>query len=128
VIVPGDGGGTAVISSRRTVMRGSVASRAATSRENTSRSTASAAPAGTRATSAAAMTTESRRRISSLMRPTALSSLSPRNELLHTSSARSPVLWTGVGRTGRISWSVTCWPARAACHAASQPASPPPTM
>ena len=77
------------------------------SREDAARSTASAAPAGTRATSAARITSEPSRRISSLSRPTALSSLSPRNELLQTSSASRSVLWTAVGRTGRISWSVT---------------------
>jgi hypothetical protein len=37
-------------------------------------------------------------------------------------------LWTAVGRTGRISWRVTGTPREAACQAASQPASPPPTI
>ena len=55
--------------------------------EKASRSTASAAPAGTRASSAHRMISEPSRRISSLRRPTALSSLSPRNEFEHTSSA-----------------------------------------
>ena len=44
------------------------------------------------------MTSEPRRRISSLRTPTALSSLSPRKELLQTSSANRSVLWTAVGR------------------------------
>src|SRR5262249_11133676 len=69
-----------------------------------------------------------RRRISSLRSPTALSSLSPRKELLQTSSARRSVLWTAVGLTGRISISVTRTPQDAACHAASDPARPPPTI
>ena len=56
------------------------------------------------------MISEPSRRISSLSSPTALSSLSPRNELLHTSSASLSVLWTAVGRTGRISYSVTGTP------------------
>ena len=55
---------------------------------NRSRSTASAAPAGTRTASATRITSEPSRRISSLRRPTALSSLSLRKELLQTSSAR----------------------------------------
>ena len=63
-----------------------------------SRSTASAAPAGTRLASAARMTSEPSRRISSFSRPTALSSLSPRKELLQTSSASRSVLCTAVGR------------------------------
>src|SRR5262249_19793509 len=95
---------------------------------NRSRSTASAAPAGTRLSSAARITSDPSRRISSFSRPTALSSLSPRNELLHTSSARRSVLWTAVGRTGRISGSVTGTPDDAACQAASEPARPPPTI
>ena len=74
------------------------------------------------------MTSEPSRRISSFRRPTALSSLSPRNELLQTSSARRSVLCTAVGRTGRISWSVTGTPREAACQAASHPARPPPMM
>ena len=95
---------------------------------NRSRSTASAAPAGTRLASAARMTSEPSRRISSFSRPTALSSLSPRKELLQTSSASRSVLCTAVGRTGRISYSVTGTPREAACQAASEPARPPPTI
>ena len=67
-------------------MRGQLAR--VTNPANRSRSTASAAPAGTRLASAARMISEPRRRISSFRRPTALSSLSPRKELLQTSSAR----------------------------------------
>ena len=58
------------------------------------------------------MTSEPSRRISSFSRPTALSSLSPRNELLQTSSASRSVLCTAVGRTGRISCSTTRHAAR----------------
>src|SRR5436190_16535887 len=68
------------------------------------------------------------RRISSLRSPTALSSLSARNELLQTSSARRSVLWTAVGRVGRISCRATGTPREAACQAASQPAKPPPMI
>ena len=57
----------------------------------------------TRLASAARITSDPRRRISSFSRPTALSSLSPRNELLQTSSASRSVLCTAVGRAGRIS-------------------------
>ncbi len=125
---PSAGAGIAVTSSRTTVMRGSAAIPAVTASANRSRSTARAAPAGTRVASAARMTSEPSRRISSFRRPTALSSLSPRNELLQTSSASRSVLCTAVGRTGRISCSTTRTPREAACQAASQPASPPPTI
>ena len=84
-------------------MRGCACTALVTVSENTCRSTASAAPAGTRATSAARITIEPSRRISSLIRPTALSILSARNELLHTSSASASVWWTAVPRTPRIS-------------------------
>ncbi len=120
--------GIAVTSSRHTVMRGWLAIASVIVCANRSRSTASAAPAGTRLSSAARMTSEPRRRISSFSRPTALSSLSPRNELLHTSSARRSVLCTAVGRTGRISYSVTGTPRDAICQAASHPARPPPMI
>ena len=80
------------------------------------------------ARSATRITSESRRRISSFRRPTALSSLSPRKELLQTSSARRSVWWTAVGTIGRISCSTTGTPRFAACHAASLPARPPPMM
>src|SRR5688572_22728133 len=96
--------------------------------ENRSRSTASAAPAGTRCSSAARITRDPRRRISSFRRPTALSSLSPRKEFEQTSSASRSVLWTSVGRTGRISWMTAATPDAAHCHAASEPARPPPMM
>src|SRR5438270_4574021 len=120
--------GIAVTSSRTIVMSGCDAIAAVMASANLSRSTASAAPAGTRLSSATRMTSDPRRRISSFKRPTALSSLSPRNELLHTSSARRSVLWTAVGRTGRISWSVTATPCDPACQAASDPARPPPMI
>ena len=116
------------ISSRTTVTSGWAVSVSVIVRENRSRSTASAAPAGTRCASAARMISEPSLRISSLRRPTALSSLSPRSELEQTSSARPSVLWTSVARTGRISCRVTGTPRDAACHAASEPASPPPMM
>ena len=77
---------------RRTkVTSGCPSSAVVTARANRSRSTASAAPAGTRHASATRMMSEPSRRISSFKRPTALSSLSARKELLHTSSAQSPV-------------------------------------
>ena len=95
---------------------------------NRARSTARAPPAGTRVSSATRITSDPSRRISSLSSPTAFSTWSARNELLQTSSASRSVWWTGVGRTGRISWRVTGTPCRDACHAASLPASPPPMM
>src|SRR4051794_13811401 len=118
----------AVTSPRRMLISGCDAIASVTRDENKSRSTASAAPAGTRVSSAARMISDPRRRISSFSRPTALSSLSPRNEFEQTSSAKPSVLWTGVGRTGRISCRTTGTPRDATCHAASEPASPPPTM
>ncbi len=104
-MITGDhsGPGTALISSREIRMRGCDCTAFVTVSENTLRSTARAAPAGTRAWSAARITIEPSRRISSLISPTALSTLSARNELLQTSSARLSVLCTAVGRTGRIS-------------------------
>ncbi len=95
--------GTVSISSRQTVMSGCDVTAAVISSEKRFRSTARAAPAGTRTESATRITREPSRRISSLRRPTALSSLSLRSELLQTSSARSDVWWTSVPRTGRIS-------------------------
>src|SRR5208337_2113500 len=73
------------------------------------------------------MTTEPMARISRCKTPTALvDASSERNEFEQTSSARRPVRWAGVPRTGRISCSTTGTPASAACHAASEPARPPP--
>ena len=123
-----DAGGIALISWRTIVTSGCAASVCVISAANRSRSTARAAPAGTRLISAARMTSDPSRRISSFNSPTALSSLSPRKELLQTSSASRSVLWTAVGRTGRISYSVTGTPRETACQAASEPASPPPMM
>ena len=95
--------GTLTTSPRPTVMRGCAITKSVMAFENAWRSTASAAPAGTRVASAARITSEPSRRISSLINPTALSTLSARNELLQTSSARPSVWWTAVGRSGRIS-------------------------
>ncbi len=120
--------GSRGISPRSTPISGCPAIARVTPSANCSRSTASAAPAGTRTPSATRITSDPSRRISSLSSPTALSSLSPRNELLQTSSASRSVLWTAVATTGRISWSVTGTPIEAACQAASLPASPPPMM
>ncbi len=49
------------------------------------------------------MISELKLSISRLSSPAAWKGSSLRSELLHTSSARSPVLWAGVPRTGRIS-------------------------
>jgi hypothetical protein len=72
--------------------------------------------------------TEPRMRISALSRPDALVRRSDFSELLQTSSASEPVRWTGVSLVGRISYRRTRTPARAACHAASAPANPPPMI
>ena len=78
-------------SSRTTVMSG-CASTAASSPPRSARGRRPARrPPGTRTASATRMTSEPSRRISSFSRPTALSSLSLRSELLQTSSARSGV-------------------------------------
>ena len=80
--------------------------------EKPSRSTASAPPAGTWLASAARITSELSRRISSCSRPTALfSRSSERSELEQTSSARPSVRCASVDRTGRISCSTTGTPA-----------------
>src|SRR5258708_2209780 len=75
------------------------------------------------------MISESSRRISACNKPTALlAASSERNELEHTSSARPSVRWAWVIRPGRISWRTTRTPALATCQAASEPASPAPTI
>ncbi len=79
--------GMSVTSSRTRVMAGCPLMARVMNSANCPRSTASAAPAGTRVASAARMTSDPSRRISSLSSPTALSSLSARSELLHTNSA-----------------------------------------
>ena len=60
--------------------------------EKRSRSTASALPAGTSDAYAASMTSEPRRRISSLSTPTAFASIFDLSEFEQTSSA-NPGLW-----------------------------------
>src|ERR1700760_4798237 len=75
------------------------------------------------------MISEPSRRISSCSKPTALlAASSERKELEQTSSARFSVRCASVPRTGRISCSTTGTPADASCHAASEPARPPPMM
>ena len=93
-----------------------------------SRSTASASPAGTAVRSAERMMSESSRRSSSFRTPCARWGLLLLSELLQTSSARRPVLCAGGIFSGRISYRRTGTPRRAACQAASEPASPPPIM
>src|SRR5260221_2895675 len=115
-------------SPRRMPIRGCDAIASVTRDENRSRPPAGPPPAGTRVSSAARIASDPSRRISSLRRPTALSSLSPRKEFEQTSSARPSVLWTAVGFTGRISYKVTGTLRAATCQAASLPARPPPMM
>ena len=62
-----------------------------TSAEKFVRSTARAPPAGTAVSSAEAITTEFKRRISSFKTPTAFVNPLPRSELLQTSSAKFAV-------------------------------------
>ena len=120
-------GGRPSISSRTISTSGCPASAAVIAAEKPSRSTASAPPAGTWLASAARITSELSRRISSCRSPTALCSRSSeRNEFEQTSSASASVLCTGVARTGRISCNTTGTPRDAICQAASEPASPPP--
>src|SRR5688572_9831108 len=115
-------------SPRRTATPGRAATASVTRRANSSRSTASALPAGTFTSSATRMVSDPMRRISSFSRPAAWSRALPRRLLEQTSSARSPVWWTGVLFTGRISCRSTPIPWRDSCHAASTPARPPPTI
>ena len=94
-----------------------------------SRSTASAPPAGTRVWSAARITNEPSRRISSFRRPTALASAAPRNEFEHTSSHRPSLVCAGVRASGFCSSSRTRTPALGELRApTSQPARPAPTI
>src|SRR5229473_3525782 len=120
--------GISVISSRTIRTAGSASTACVTPSAKCIRSTARQAPAGTRGASATRMTSEPRRRISSLSSPTAVSSVALRKEFEHTSSARRSVVCASVPRRGRISWRSTPMPRRASCQAASQPASPPPMM
>src|SRR5207249_4737942 len=120
--------GISVISSRTIRTAGSASTACVTPSAKCIRSTARQAPAGTRVASATRMTSEPRRRISSLSSPTAVSSVALRKEFERTSSARRSVVCASVPRRGRISWRSTPMPRRASCQAASQPASPPPTM
>src|SRR3984957_19009720 len=72
---------------------------------------------------------EPRARISRCRIPTALvEASSDRKEFEQTSSARWEVWGPAVVRIGRISCRITGTPEFAACHAASEPASPPPMM
>src|SRR5471032_707207 len=122
-------GGRPATSSRRSSTSGWASNASCTAAEKPCRSTASAPPAGSLWASAAFMISEPARRISSWITPTALlAASSERKELEHTSSARFSVRCASVPRTGRISCSVTGTPAEASCHAASLPASPPPTI
>src|SRR5215210_747606 len=120
--------GISVTSSRRSSMRGWPAIAAVTRAPKRSRSRARALPAGTEALRAMPMISDPKASISRLRRPAAWKGSSLRSELLHTSSARSPVLCAGVPLTGRISWSTTGTPRSASCQAHSEPASPPPMM
>src|SRR5262245_36412154 len=72
------------------------------------------------------MRSESKILSSSLSSHGALPSWSDLKELLQTISARAAVLCAGVGFTGLISCKRTFSPAWAICHAASDPARPPP--
>ena len=74
------------------------------------------------------MMSEPSLRISSLRSPTAFSRESDLSELLQTSSARKDDRWAGENTRGFISNSAVLTPLREACQAASNPASPPPTM
>jgi hypothetical protein len=121
--------GSSVISVSSTVTFGCDFSRSVTASAKGSRSTASAPPAGRRWRSAISMISPPACRISQCRRPTAFcSSSSERKELEHTISARLPVRWAKVPTLGRISWMTTGMPRLAACHAASDPAMPPPTI
>ena len=99
-----------------------------TRRANARRSTARAPPAGTRVASAQAMTSDPRRRSSALSNPWAVMGSSLFSELEQTSSARSGEVWAGDSAAGFPSTISASTPARASCQAASQPASPPPTI
>ena len=94
-----------------------------------SRSTANAEPAGIWFSSAHFIIRLLASRNSACNSPTAfVSASSDRKEFEQTSSASDCVTCASVLRTGRISCSTTAMPPLAACHAASEPASPPPTM
>ena len=121
--------GRAVISPSAMVTSGWARRAAVTSAEKASRSTASAPPAGSLWRSAAVMMRPPAARISQCSWPTALFTSSSERKLLEqTISAQSPVRWAKVPTWGRISCRITGTPARAACHAASEPAMPAPTI
>ena len=121
--------GSSVTSPSTTEISGWLRSRAVTASAKGSRSTASAPPAGRRWARAISMINPPAAPISQCKRPTALrSSSSERKEFEQTISAKEPVRCAKVPTCGRISCSTTGTPASAACHAASDPAMPPPRM
>src|SRR2546423_1355889 len=71
---------------------------------------------------------EASARISALSSPCAFEVSVLLNVLLHTSSASDSVWCAAVRTTGRISCTTTSCPRSASCHAASDPARPPPTI
>src|SRR3984885_6468630 len=122
-------GGRPAISLRSRAIRGWLRSAASTACEKPSRSAASAPPSGAWCASAPGRTIEPRARISRCRIPTALvEASSDRKEFEQTSSARWGVRCAAVARIGRISCRTTGTPEFAACHEASEPASPPPMM
>ena len=97
--------------------------------ENFIRSTAIALPAGIRALSPVEIISPSAALISQCNCPTALLVWSSDlNEFEQTSSANKEVLWAGVFLLGLISYKFDDIPILPSCHAASLPASPPPTI
>src|ERR1043165_836760 len=115
-------------SRRRSIrIRGCSASRSVFARANHNRPTASPGPAGTRCSSAHAITSEPHRRSSCLSSPAGAPGSSLRSELLHTSSPSSGDWCAGDIAHGFISTRETSIPASASCQAASLPATPPPT-
>ena len=115
-------------SSRRTVISGSFEIASVTFSAKAMRSTASACPAGTAHSRAISISSEPALRSSSFSSQGAVFTVSDFREFEQTSSAKSLVRCAGVDRNGRISKSSTAMPRRAHCHAASEPASPAPTI
>ena len=120
--------GISRISLRTTSTKGWSSRARVTDAAKSSRSTARARPAGTAVASAVFMISESSRRISSFRSPTAEPMPLARRELLQTSSARCAELCAGLNLAGFISYNRTGHSRFAACHAASQPARPPPII
>ena len=120
--------GNEMISSRTISINGCLSTASDITDENSSRSTARAVPAATSELSAALITSDPAISSSFFSSPGPVDISFDRREFEQTSSASPDVLCASVILSGLISYKRTFTPNLAACHAASQPARPPPII